>query len=65
MFCQRAKLFRFDREANQWKEKGFGEMKILKHRVNSKIFFNLWSQTELYSDKSYLNHSKISLERTC
>ncbi|VDH96252.1 E3 SUMO-protein ligase RanBP2 [Mytilus galloprovincialis] len=35
MFCQRAKLFRFDREANQWKEKGFGEMKILKHRVNS------------------------------
>ncbi|XP_071172819.1 E3 SUMO-protein ligase RanBP2-like [Mytilus edulis] len=36
MFRQRAKLFRFDKEANQWKEKGLGEMKILRHLVNSR-----------------------------
>ncbi|XP_076112792.1 uncharacterized protein LOC143080689 isoform X3 [Mytilus galloprovincialis] len=36
MFRQRAKLFRFDKEANQWKEKGLGKMKILRHLVNSR-----------------------------
>lgn len=30
VFCHRAKLFRFDKDANQWKEKGIGEMKILR-----------------------------------
>ncbi|KAL5004271.1 hypothetical protein ScPMuIL_017727 [Solemya velum] len=32
VFCHRAKLFRFDESTNQWKEKGIGEMKILKNR---------------------------------
>lgn len=32
LFCERAKLFRFDNEANQWKERGVGEMKILRHK---------------------------------
>ncbi|XP_064615661.1 E3 SUMO-protein ligase RanBP2-like [Liolophura sinensis] len=32
LFCQRSKLFRFDKEAKQWKERGTGEIKILKHR---------------------------------
>ncbi|CAC5400281.1 RANBP2 [Mytilus coruscus] len=36
MFCQRAKLYRFHKETNQWKEIGLGEMKILRHRVNSR-----------------------------
>ncbi|XP_061165274.1 E3 SUMO-protein ligase RanBP2-like isoform X2 [Saccostrea echinata] len=36
LFCQRAKLFRFDADASQWKERGIGEMKILKHRVSNK-----------------------------
>ena len=32
IFAYRAKLFRFDGDANQWKEKGLGEMKILWHK---------------------------------
>ncbi|XP_062594997.1 E3 SUMO-protein ligase RanBP2-like [Saccostrea cucullata] len=36
LFCQRAKLFRFDADSNQWKERGIGEMKILKHRGSNK-----------------------------
>ena len=28
--CRRAKLFRFDKDTNQWKERGTGEVKILK-----------------------------------
>ncbi|XP_067670560.1 uncharacterized protein [Haliotis asinina] len=30
VYCQRSKLFRFVRESNQWKERGVGDMKILK-----------------------------------
>ncbi|KAL3241951.1 hypothetical protein MRX96_021617 [Rhipicephalus microplus] len=31
LFCERAKLFRFDAETKQWKERGIGELKILCH----------------------------------
>lgn len=36
LFCQRAKLFRFDNKANQWKERGLGEMKVLQNKVTGK-----------------------------
>lgn len=31
VFCQRAKLYRYEVDSKQWKERGVGEMKILKH----------------------------------
>jgi E3 SUMO-protein ligase RanBP2 len=34
LFCERAKLYRFDAEANQMKERGTGEMKILQHKTS-------------------------------
>ena len=34
LFCHHAKLYRFDN--NQWKERGVGDMKILKHKVTGK-----------------------------
>ncbi|KAJ1528545.1 hypothetical protein ONE63_006951 [Megalurothrips usitatus] len=34
LFCQRAKLFRYDTNSKEWKERGVGEMKILKHPIN-------------------------------
>jgi len=33
VFSQRSKLFRFDKDTSAWKEKGIGEMKILKHKT--------------------------------
>ncbi|XP_049887587.1 E3 SUMO-protein ligase RanBP2-like [Pectinophora gossypiella] len=35
IFCARAKLFRF--VDKQWKERGIGEMKLLKHKVTGKV----------------------------
>ena len=32
MFEMRAKLYRFDKEMNEWKERGTGTLKLLQHR---------------------------------
>ena len=34
---RRAKLFRFDKELGEWKERGTGDVKLLKHKETLKI----------------------------
>ncbi|CAF3893273.1 unnamed protein product [Rotaria sp. Silwood2] len=35
LFCERAKLYRFDSSTNEMKERGIGEMKILQHKTTN------------------------------
>lgn len=37
LFCERAKLFRFDKDTKEWKERGIGELKILKNNTTKKV----------------------------
>ncbi|KAJ2684347.1 Ran GTPase binding protein Sbp1 [Coemansia sp. RSA 1285] len=37
IFKMRAKLFRFDTETNEWKERGTGDVKLLKHKETGKV----------------------------
>ena len=36
-YYRKAKLYRFDKEGNQWKERGTGTVKFLKHKVSGKV----------------------------
>jgi E3 SUMO-protein ligase RanBP2 len=42
LFCQRSRLYRFDASSSQWKERGVGEMKILK---NPQTCMSIWVAT--------------------
>ena len=35
-FKMRAKLFRFDRDTKEWKERGTGDVRLLRHQENHK-----------------------------
>jgi len=35
--CRKAKLYRFDKEGTQWKERGVGQVKILEHKSTKKV----------------------------
>jgi len=37
LFVRRAKLFRFDRGAKEWKERGTGDVRLLKNKDSQKI----------------------------
>lgn len=37
MEYRRAKLFRFERDTKEWKERGTGDVKLLKNRDNKKV----------------------------
>ncbi|XP_048880134.1 E3 SUMO-protein ligase RanBP2-like isoform X2 [Brienomyrus brachyistius] len=37
IFCSRAKLFRFESDSKEWKERGIGSIKILRHKTSGKV----------------------------
>ncbi|RKP10845.1 hypothetical protein THASP1DRAFT_8960, partial [Thamnocephalis sphaerospora] len=37
VFKMRAKLFRFDKESKEWKERGTGDVRLLKHKESGKV----------------------------
>ena len=36
-YFRKAKLYRFDKDGNQWKERGAGTVKFLKHKNTGKV----------------------------
>jgi hypothetical protein len=63
MFKSRCKLFRFDQKTKEWKEKGVGDMKILRHRVKQNSYRVLMRREQVL--KLCANHkitSELKLE---
>ena len=53
LYKVRAKLFRFSKELNEWKERGTGDVRILKHKESNKIRLVMRREKTL---KICLNH---------
>lgn len=58
VFKMRAKLFRFDRETREWKERGTGDVRLLKHKENHKTRLVMRRDKTL---KVCANHYSMSL----
>jgi hypothetical protein len=56
---RRAKLFRFDSEASEWKERGTGDVRILAHRETKKVRLVMRRDKTL---KVCANHYSVSLQ---
>ena len=63
VFAYRPKLFRFDGDANQWKEKGLGEMKILQHKKNGNHYSTVTSEFQ-HKDKKFWILRHFALTRS-
>jgi len=58
-FKMRAKLFKFDRESREWKERGTGDVRLLKHKENGKTRLVMRRDKTL---KVCANHYSMSLQ---
>ena len=62
--CRKAKLYRFDKEGNQWKERGTGTVKLLKHKETAKVRLVMRQAKTLKICANHLgNHSFIQRVR--
>ena len=52
LYCHRAKLFRYD--DNQWKERGLGDIKILRHKQTKKCRLVMRREQVLVVNLKYL-----------
>lgn len=58
LFKMRAKLFKFVRESSEWKERGTGDVRLLKHKENGKTRLVMRRDKTL---KVCANHYSMSL----
>ncbi|XVF76848.1 hypothetical protein PTKIN_Ptkin13bG0300000 [Pterospermum kingtungense] len=58
----KAKLYRFDKEGNQWKERGVGNVKLLKHKVSGKVRLVMRQSKTLKICANHLVHPTTSVQ---
>ncbi|CAN6475654.1 unnamed protein product [Victoria cruziana] len=62
LFDQKAKLYRFDKEGNQWKERGVGNVKLLKHKESGKVRLVMRQAKTLKICANHLIFASISIQ---
>jgi Ran-binding protein 1 len=65
VFKMRAKLFKFDRESREWKERGTGDVRLLKHKTNSKTRLVMRRDKTLKVCANHYSKAFISAPRRC
>ncbi|XP_058612430.1 E3 SUMO-protein ligase RanBP2-like isoform X2 [Onychostoma macrolepis] len=62
MFCKRAKLFRFDSDTKDWKDRGIGRIKILKHKTSGKVCLFMRREQDLKICANHYITSNMALK---
>eukprot|EP01107_Rhizomastix_libera_P007041 TRINITY_DN21308_c0_g1_i1.p1 TRINITY_DN21308_c0_g1~~TRINITY_DN21308_c0_g1_i1.p1 ORF type:complete len:220 (-),score=64.25 TRINITY_DN21308_c0_g1_i1:45-704(-) len=62
VFKIRAKLFRFDKEAREWKERGLGDVRLMQHNATKKIRLLMRREKTLKVCANHLVHPNMKLE---
>ncbi|KAI0068886.1 hypothetical protein BV25DRAFT_1986443 [Artomyces pyxidatus] len=62
IFKMRAKLFRFDSGANEWKERGTGEVRLLQHKETKKVRLVMRRDKTLKVCANHLISSEMKLQ---
>ncbi|KAF3593969.1 hypothetical protein DY000_02028058 [Brassica cretica] len=60
----KSKLYRFDKEANQWKERGAGTVKLLKHKSTGKIRLVMRQSKTLKICANHFGHECLGNEKS-
>ena len=64
-FKMRAKLFKFDRESREWKERGTGDVRLLKHKENGKTRLVMRRDKTLKVCANHYGEFGITRARAC
>uniref|UniRef100_A0A2P2JEQ2 Uncharacterized protein MANES_09G106600 n=1 Tax=Rhizophora mucronata TaxID=61149 RepID=A0A2P2JEQ2_RHIMU len=62
MLDMKAKLYRFDKEGNQWKERGVGNVKLLRHKRSGKVRLVMRQSKTLKICANHIVLSTMSLQ---
>lgn len=60
--CRKCKLYRYENASNEWKERGLGVVKLLKHKANSKIRLLMRQEKTLKIRANHLGEQQHAAE---
>lgn len=63
--CRKCKLYRYENSSNEWKERGLGVVKLLKHKANSKIRLLMRQEKTLKIRANHLGEQQRAARDEC
>ncbi len=61
--CSKAKLYRFDKDGTQWKERGVGQVKLLQHQQTKKVRLLMRQSRTLKICANHAGESSLQLSQ--
>ena len=59
--CSKTKLYRYDADSSEWKERGIGQAKLLQHKENKKIRMLMRQEKTLKIRANHLGEVSLGL----
>jgi hypothetical protein len=63
-YCSKTKLYRFDGDSGEWKERGIGQARLLQHKENKKVRMLMRQEKTLKIRANHLGKHAFIAEET-